>query len=361
MNHATERSLEGVMAELRALRQAYGAAQKRCTASLMRLHTRNQALEEEVLQLRAQLAARDVAMAWTQQAAFAADTAENLQQRPQMVGRIEALMQRLQTLLRSLRNPAASRVAVFGAGDAAAGTETGAMADGAGATAGGGPGQGGARASVGGAGSFVGADARVAVFAAGQRTAGAVPPAPTQPPVNAFVAPPSSAWPAPGSAVAGTSGAGTTTADLSDPAGTTGTAGTVTAGMATAGTATAGTAVADTGSALNARNGHPGTAGAPDGVSQMERSGDDCTDPPDLEERLVEADLVICQTGCLSHQAYWRVQDHCRRHNKTCVLVEQPDALRIIRIHQRDEATGTGAQAGAGDSAHVPAGAMTQE
>jgi hypothetical protein len=51
---------------------------------------------------------------------------------------------------------------------------------------------------------------------------------------------------------------------------------------------------------------------------------------------------VICQTGCLSHQAYWRVQDHCRRHNKPCVLVAQPDALRIIRIHQRDDRASAG-------------------
>jgi len=41
------------------------------------------------------------------------------------------------------------------------------------------------------------------------------------------------------------------------------------------------------------------------------------------------ANLVICQTGCLSHGDYWRVQDHCRRTGKTCVLVEQPAAARI--------------------------------
>lgn len=60
-------------------------------------------------------------------------------------------------------------------------------------------------------------------------------------------------------------------------------------------------------------------------------------DIPDLEERLVEADLVICQTGCLSHDAHWRVEDHCRRHNKPCVLVAEPDALRVVRIHQREQ------------------------
>jgi len=53
-----------------------------------------------------------------------------------------------------------------------------------------------------------------------------------------------------------------------------------------------------------------------------------------LEATLRTADLVICQTGCLSHGAYWRVQDLCRRTGKACVLVEQPDALRIVRIHR---------------------------
>lgn len=46
-----------------------------------------------------------------------------------------------------------------------------------------------------------------------------------------------------------------------------------------------------------------------------------------LEASLVAADLVICQAGCVSHNAYWRVQDHCRRTGKQCVLVEQPRAL----------------------------------
>lgn len=53
-----------------------------------------------------------------------------------------------------------------------------------------------------------------------------------------------------------------------------------------------------------------------------------------LEASIVAADLVICQTGCLSHGAYWRVQDHCKRTGKTCMLVEQPASVRIVRIHQ---------------------------
>lgn len=58
-----------------------------------------------------------------------------------------------------------------------------------------------------------------------------------------------------------------------------------------------------------------------------------------LEESLQAADLVICQTGCLSHGEYWRVRDHCRRSGKTCVMVEQPEALRIVRL-ERAAATG---------------------
>jgi hypothetical protein len=37
---------------------------------------------------------------------------------------------------------------------------------------------------------------------------------------------------------------------------------------------------------------------------------------------LAAASLVICQTGCISHHDYWRVQDHCRRTGKACILVE---------------------------------------
>lgn len=61
-------------------------------------------------------------------------------------------------------------------------------------------------------------------------------------------------------------------------------------------------------------------------------------DLSELEAGIVAADLVICQTGCLSHGAYWRVQDHCKRTGKTCVLVEQPEHYRVVRIHQVHEA-----------------------
>lgn len=43
-----------------------------------------------------------------------------------------------------------------------------------------------------------------------------------------------------------------------------------------------------------------------------------------LHTSLAAADWVICQTGCISHDQYWRVQDHCRRTGKTCILMDQP-------------------------------------
>lgn len=213
----SERSLEGVMAELKALRQAYGAAQRRCTATVQRLHARNQCLEAEVLQLRAQLAAREasMAMAGDEQRRMLASAQAMQAGKATLSARIESLAQRLQTLLRGASAP--SSVGVQSA------------------------------ASQGPA-SEIGTSTRL----------------PRQP---------------------------------LHPAG-------------------------------------ENRAAGPEASDE---------DPSDLEERLVEADLVICQTGCLSHQAYWRVQDHCRRHNKPCVLVAQPDALRIIRIHQRDDGAAAGA------------------
>jgi hypothetical protein len=53
-----------------------------------------------------------------------------------------------------------------------------------------------------------------------------------------------------------------------------------------------------------------------------------------VEVSWVAADLVICQVGCVSHDAYWRVQDHCRRTGKQCVLVDQPLALQLVRSQQ---------------------------
>lgn len=50
-----------------------------------------------------------------------------------------------------------------------------------------------------------------------------------------------------------------------------------------------------------------------------------------LDATLDRADLVICQTGCISHDAYWRVKDHCKRTGKRCVLVETPSRAGLQR------------------------------
>ena len=48
-----------------------------------------------------------------------------------------------------------------------------------------------------------------------------------------------------------------------------------------------------------------------------------------LQSSLAEANLVVCQVGCLSQGAYWRdANDQCRRSGQTCVVVECASALQ---------------------------------
>ncbi|WP_315128820.1 DUF2325 domain-containing protein [Comamonas antarctica] len=65
-----------------------------------------------------------------------------------------------------------------------------------------------------------------------------------------------------------------------------------------------------------AAQGGPGEGGGADDAGALAASAE-------------AADLVVCQTGCLSHGDYWRVQDQCRRTGQTCVLVEQSAAASI--------------------------------
>lgn len=50
-----------------------------------------------------------------------------------------------------------------------------------------------------------------------------------------------------------------------------------------------------------------------------------------LDASLAAADLVICQTGCISHNAYWRVKDFCKRTGKQCVYVESASVSSLER------------------------------
>ncbi len=67
------------------------------------------------------------------------------------------------------------------------------------------------------------------------------------------------------------------------------------------------------------------------GAQFLHHDGGNEHKPAQLEPQLAAADLVICQTGCISHDAYWRVKDHCKRHNKRCVYVESPSASSLRR------------------------------
>lgn len=49
-----------------------------------------------------------------------------------------------------------------------------------------------------------------------------------------------------------------------------------------------------------------------------------------LDASLAAADLVICQTGCISHHAYWRVKDHCKRTGKRCIFVDNPSVSSLV-------------------------------
>lgn len=54
-----------------------------------------------------------------------------------------------------------------------------------------------------------------------------------------------------------------------------------------------------------------------------------------LDSSLAAADLVICQTGCINHNAYWRVKDFCKRTGKQCVYVENPSSSSLARCLQQ--------------------------
>lgn len=96
------------------------------------------------------------------------------------------------------------------------------------------------------------------------------------------------------------------------------------------------------------------------GGRYLHHDGQNGLDDPDadaLESSLRAADLVICQTGCMSHGAYWRVQDHCRRTGKPCVMVGQEEEQPIRIVRRRAEAMAD-ADAVGGIDAGSPADAV---
>ncbi|HET7794494.1 MAG TPA: DUF2325 domain-containing protein [Rhizobacter sp.] len=63
----------------------------------------------------------------------------------------------------------------------------------------------------------------------------------------------------------------------------------------------------------------------------LHHDGGEEDSPAKLDSTLAAADLVICQTGCISHDVYWRVKDHCKRTGKRCVFVESPSTAGLKR------------------------------
>jgi Uncharacterized protein conserved in bacteria (DUF2325) len=51
-----------------------------------------------------------------------------------------------------------------------------------------------------------------------------------------------------------------------------------------------------------------------------------------IDAALAAADLVICQAGCISHNAYWRVKEQCKRTGKRCIFVKASGASGFERV-----------------------------
>jgi len=51
-----------------------------------------------------------------------------------------------------------------------------------------------------------------------------------------------------------------------------------------------------------------------------------------IDGALAAADLVICQAGCISHNAYWRVKEQCKRTGKPCLFVKRGGISSFGRI-----------------------------
>ena len=51
-----------------------------------------------------------------------------------------------------------------------------------------------------------------------------------------------------------------------------------------------------------------------------------------IDSALAAADLVICQAGCISHNAYWRVKEQCKRSGKRCIYMKSAGVSGLSRL-----------------------------
>lgn len=57
-----------------------------------------------------------------------------------------------------------------------------------------------------------------------------------------------------------------------------------------------------------------------------------------IDGRLSRAEIVICQAGCINHEAYQRVKRHCQRTGTTCLYLDRPSLSRLDRaLHQTEQ------------------------
>ncbi|WP_303785136.1 DUF2325 domain-containing protein [Azovibrio restrictus] len=54
-----------------------------------------------------------------------------------------------------------------------------------------------------------------------------------------------------------------------------------------------------------------------------------------LDGSIAAADAVICQAGCISHNAYWRVKELCKRTGKPCLYLKTPSLSTFARGLER--------------------------
>lgn len=50
-----------------------------------------------------------------------------------------------------------------------------------------------------------------------------------------------------------------------------------------------------------------------------------------IDAALATADAVVCQAGCISHAAYWKLKDACKKLGKPCVFVQSPGVGSFAR------------------------------